>query len=59
MAIGTSGGGWRQRASAFDGGDGRRWTFVFDSGLENCCGISCHRGAGGSRFVLNSGVVNN
>jgi hypothetical protein len=32
MVIGTSGGGWRQRASAFDGGDGRRWTFVFDGG---------------------------
>ena len=28
----TSGGGWRQRASAFDGGDGRRWSLVFDSG---------------------------
>jgi hypothetical protein len=24
MAIDTSGGGWRQRASAFDGGDGRK-----------------------------------
>jgi len=24
MAIDTSGGGWRQWASAFDGGDGRR-----------------------------------
>ena len=32
MAIGTSGGGWRQRASAFDGGDGRRWPFVFNGG---------------------------
>ena len=32
MAIDTSGGGWRQRASAFDGGDGRRWSLVFDSG---------------------------
>jgi hypothetical protein len=25
MAIDTIGGEWRQRASAFDGGDGRRW----------------------------------
>jgi hypothetical protein len=32
MVIDTSGGGWRQRASAFDGGDGRRWSLVFDGG---------------------------
>jgi hypothetical protein len=30
MAIDTSGGRWRQRASAFDGDDGRRWLLVFD-----------------------------
>ena len=30
MAIDTSGGRWRQRASAFDGVDGRRWLLVFD-----------------------------
>jgi len=27
MEIGTSGGGWRLWASAFDGGDGQRWPF--------------------------------
>ncbi len=32
MVIDTSGGGWRQRASAFDSGDGRRWPLVFDDG---------------------------
>ena len=34
MAIDTSGGGWRQRASAFDGGDGQRrwWQLMFDGG---------------------------
>ena len=32
MAIDTSGGGWQQRASAFDGGDGGRWLLVFDGG---------------------------
>ena len=30
MAIDTSGGGWRQRASAFYDGDGRRWPLAFD-----------------------------
>ncbi len=32
MAIDTSGGGWRQRASAFNGGDARRGPLVFDGG---------------------------
>jgi hypothetical protein len=30
MEIDISGGGWRQRASAFDGGNGRRWALGFD-----------------------------
>ena len=32
MDIDNSGGGWRRRASAFDGGDGRRWALAFDGG---------------------------
>jgi len=32
MEIDISGGGWRWRASAFVGGDGRRWAFAFDGG---------------------------
>ena len=30
MAIDTSGGGWQRRASAFDGGNGRRFAMMFD-----------------------------
>ncbi len=32
MVIDTSSGGWRWRASAFDGGDGQRWVLAFDGG---------------------------
>ena len=32
MDIDISGGGWRRRASAFDGSDGRRWALAFDGG---------------------------
>lgn len=30
MAIDTSGGGWQRRASAVDGGNGRRFAMMFD-----------------------------
>jgi hypothetical protein len=32
MATDTSSGGWRWRASAFDGGDEKNWVLVFDGG---------------------------
>ena len=33
MAIDTSGGGWRRRASAFDGGDGWRFALLWTTAL--------------------------
>ena len=32
MEIDISSGGWRRRASTFDGCDGRRWVLSFDGG---------------------------
>ncbi len=32
MATDTSSGGWRLRASTFDGGNGQSWVLVFDGG---------------------------
>ena len=33
MAIDTSGGGWRKRASAFDGGDGWRFALLWTTAV--------------------------